>query len=267
MLPFSRTSGTFLQVIADDSSIFFDVETTWNCDPNNCQRAKLHRNWHDTGAVRLIKPSDKFTAIHIMDKDIPEMDIDELAQKIANKINKKMEEVSQLLSELDSIKCALGTKGEADFAFRIFGTGLGMNLSISLLKEGRLIKMGSIGYDGIGKPIKFIWIKDVACKLNEPYRLENLTLREFTYDQPRKISLHLNDLSKSIKENWEPSFWHPSSRDKMICIDGYYSHQRAAQYFEDKLISGGSFISNLSLRDQRIFINLIINKLAFFKRE
>jgi hypothetical protein len=260
---FSRTSGVFLRVIANADPEFFDVETTWNCEPN-CLKAKMRRTWQETGEVRLITPQDRFSEFHLLDQSRPKLAINEIAQKIAKKISKEAEDVAKLLTNLDSINCALGSQGTADLAFKIFGAGFGLNFSINILEGGRLYRIGFILYGGSEAKRKFLWIKDVVCKTNRPYRLETLVLQDIPLDPNHQISIHLDDLPDTLKGDWKPSFWHNSARDKMLRIDGHYAYGQMVQFFEDELSAGGGFASQLSLKERRIFVTLILKKLAYF---
>jgi len=260
---FSRTSGVYVRVVGETDPEFFDIETTWNCEPN-CLKARMRRTWNETGEVRLIGPRDKLTEFHLIDQSRPTAVINEIARDIAKKISEQEQDVANLLTGLDTINCALGSQATADLAFKIFGAGFGLNFSVNLLEGGHLYRIGHTSYGVDDTARRFFWIKDVICKTNRPYRLETLVLQEIPLDPNRQISIHLDDLPETLKGDWKPSFWHDSARDKMIRIDGHYAYGQTVQFFEDELSAGGGFASRLSLKERRIFVTLILKKLAYF---
>ena len=260
---FSRTSGIYVRVVDDTDPEFFDIETTWDCEPN-CLKARMRRTWHETGDVRLIGPGDGLAELHLLDQSRPTAAINEIAQHIAEKISEQAQDVAGLLTGLDSINCALGSQGTADLAFKIFGAGFGLSFSANILEGGHLYRIGHISFGTNEARRRFFWIKDVICKTNRPYRLETLVLQEIPLDPNRQISIHLDDLPEALKKDWKPSFWHKSARDKMIRIDGHYAYGQTVQFFEDELSAGGGFASRLSLKERRIFVTLILKKLAYF---
>jgi len=190
-----------------------------------------------------------------------------IAEKVQDIVGMDIAAIKSFLQDLDSLQCMLGTRADVDLGVKIFGAGLGLEFALALKDRDRFYDLGErIYYQGDDVYLRFITLKDIACKDNRPHRLLNFVIQEADLDPAKRTIVSIDDLPQNIKGEWKRSFQGREAPRRMIRIDGYESYHRAFSFLERESAEGGGYLSTLNAYDRRIVINLILSEIAYFTR-
>lgn len=268
---FSRSDGVYLTVIDDQDPEFYDVELPWTgSEERPPDRGRLRKRWAQEGEVLLLYPENigpEHPRISAGEIDQDGGYLSKIAEKVRGAVGMDTAVIKSFLKDLDSLKCMLSAKADIDIGVKIFGAGLGLEFALALKDKDRFYHLGQcVYYQGDEVYMRFITLKDIACRDQRPHRLMNFLLQEADLDPAKRAVVSIDDLPESLKGEWKRSFQGAEAPRRMIRIDGYDSYHRAFSFLERESAQGGGYLSTLTAYDRRIVINTILSEIAYFTR-
>jgi hypothetical protein len=261
----------YLIVIDDQDPEFYDVELPWTATANHPpDRGRLRKRWVTEGEVRLLFPEalqQEYPRVSEGKQSQDDSYLARFAEKVRDTVGMDVGTIMSFLKDLDSLRCLLRAEADVDIGVKIFGAGLGLEFALALKREDRFYDLGEIiYYQGNEVYLRFLTLKDIACKDNRPHRLVNFVIQEADLDPAKRTLVSIDDLPETIKREWKPSFQGKEAPKRMIRIDGYDSYHRAFSFLERESTEGGGYLSTLNAYDRRIVINIILTQIAYFTR-
>lgn len=268
---FSRSDGVYLTVLDDQDPEFYDVELPWTGTAQRPpDRGRLRKRWVAEGEALLLYPEAiqrEHPRISEGNKAQDDGYLSRIAEKVRGTVGMDIATITSFLKDLDALQCMLSTKADADLGVKIFGAGLGLEFALALKDRDRFYDLGeTIYYQGKEAYLRFITLKDIACKDNRPYRLVNFVIQEADLDPDKRTVVSIDDLPQNIKGEWKSSLQGKEAPRRMIRIDGYESYHRAFSFLERESAEGSGYLSTLNAYDRRIMINIILSEIAYFTR-
>lgn len=268
---FSRSDDVHLEVTDASDPHFYDVILFRHKPPAGLpqkEEFRMEKKLVELKEVKLIKPASQYR-----DYDFPKWSetkslddnlIAVLVEKIEKKVPGKIEKIKQFLSDLPEIQCIMSSDARASLGFEIFGTGLGFNIDVSILKEDTMYVFERCDLTLGEYKRTFTMLRNVKCKGGRAERMRTFTLQEGIYNPEKRYFVRLEDIT-STESKWIRTFKGTGISRKMILIDGWQAYSQVYRVLDDLADTGDADMSTLSYEERTLLINFIIGQISYFE--
>ncbi len=253
-------------------------------DKNSSMPAEILHEGDDYYAVRAILPGrdpvegriwksvvDGRLAVRLSPRDHPsppvirvgspaEFVADQLvgfSEFVSDKTGEAAARIVDFLRDMNALRCRTSSSADAQLSAKIFGNGLGLKFDFVLAERNAIYSIKTLSYseDG-GNYTSYYELHDVRCVDGIPHRLANLILMKVG-DPSQQIIVSIEDLPKTLKENW--ARFETGRSQKMIIIDGITAYEDFMRH-----IGRSALLQGLPQRESLILSHALLRELAHF---
>lgn len=235
-------------------------------------KAEGVRLWRENvrfGSVTVVNPqtfNDQNLPVPRWSKpeELDDSFVDELIQKVEDKLGNDLDQVRQFLSDASTIQCLLKASGEAELGFKLFGNGLSFNLALALKDQDHMFRLTQRKLNIRGEERIYLTLQNVKCDDGNPERLQQFTLQEGIYNPQKRTSVLLQDLGEKPSE-WVTSLQGREVPFRMVRIANEQGYMRVLHQLTRLVSEGDSFIGEAPPEDREILLNLLLREISHFE--